>query len=231
MNFPPFSLQRSRNFIYGFILLFIAGLLLLLLLGKSGSFIALNPYHNEWLDNFFIYYTYTGDGLFALLISLILISAVKTRKVGIAILIAFLFSGLLAQLVKNLVDSPRPAMFFEPGKYLYLIKGVSLSNNASFPSGHTTSAFAVATVLALSIKNKKWQLLLLAAAALTGYSRIYLAQHFLVDVMAGALLGSLSGILAIRLVNSLKLTRKGIKKVNDFNNKLGPGRTVSIQAV
>ena len=63
------------------------------------------------------------------------------------------------------------------------------------------------------IKNKKWQLLILPAAALVGYSRIYLAQHFLLDVIAGALLGSFSGVLAFYLASSHINIRSLFKKM------------------
>jgi membrane-associated phospholipid phosphatase len=60
----------------------------------------------------------------------------------------------------------------------------------SFPSGHTASAFALATLLSFSIKNKPIASIgLLGAACLVGFSRTYLSQHFLVDVCAGSLIG------------------------------------------
>ena len=49
------------------------------------------------------------------------------------------------------------------------------------------------------MKDKTMQLFILIAAILVGYSRIYLAQHFLLDVLIGALIGSGSGILAVYL--------------------------------
>ena len=231
MSFPLFSIQRSRNYFYGFLILLTGGLLLLLWMGKSGSFIALNPFHPEWLDTFFTYYTYTGDGFFALILSLVLILFVKTRRQGIALLIAFLLSGLVVQVIKSLVDSPRPRLFFEPGQYHHFINGVSLSNNAGFPSGHTASAFALATVLALFLKSKKWQLPVLLFAALTGYSRIYLGQHFLGDVLVGALIGCLSGLPACYMVIRFQFTGKGLKRVNHLDNELSPPDTVAIQVI
>ena len=231
MRYDVFSLQKSRHYFYGLLPMLTGGLVVLLYMGKAGSFIALNPFHQRWLDDFFIYYTYTGDGLFALFLCLALILYTKTRREGIALLIAFLLSGLLTQVIKNLVDSPRPAMFFAPGKYLHFIAGVTLHNNAGFPSGHTASAFSLATVLAIFGKNKNWQLPLLLLAALTGYSRIYLGQHFLGDVLAGALIGSLSGIFAGYLTARIQLTNKGFKKKTHFDNELSPPDTVAIQAL
>jgi len=64
------------------------------------------------------------------------------------------------------------------------------------------------------MKNKNLQLLILMAAILGGFSRIYLAQHFLPDVLAGALLGSGSGILAFYLAQNRISIKRTIKKMH-----------------
>jgi membrane-associated phospholipid phosphatase len=129
------------------------------------------------------------------------------KKAGLHCSVLFLISGLAVQLIKNLVNAPGPKLYFEAGTYLNFIDGVTLSDHAAFPSGHTATAFAIATVLVLVMKNRRLQLLILLAAALVGYSRIYLAQHFLLDVTAGALLGTVSGVLSFYLVQN-KITIK-----------------------
>ena len=202
--------RSSRWYFWALALLFITGFLLLAIDGKGGSFILLNSYHTNWLNTFFINYTNVGDGIFALCISVILFFY-KRKKQALALLLSFLISGLLVQIIKNLVSSPRPRLFFTSGQYTQFIEGVTLSNNSSFPSGHTASAFAVATVLVLTMQNKTWQLPILFAATLVGYSRMYLAQHFLTDVVMGAFLGVISSIYAVYLVchsNIAKRTKR-----------------------
>src|SRR5258708_4075350 len=83
----------------------------------------------------------------------------QRKQQAFALLASFLISGLAVQVIKNFVSAPRPKIFFEAGQYLYFINGVSHGGLSSFPSGHTATAFAIATVIALIIKNKKWQLL------------------------------------------------------------------------
>jgi len=182
--------------------------------GKAAAFISLNAYHPFLLNVFFINYTFIGDGIFALCLIAAIFFYYKRKQQGFALLYSFLISGLLVQLIKNLVDSPRPRLFFEAGQYLHFINGVSLANNSSFPSGHTATAFAIATVMALMLKDKSWQLLLLIAAVLVGYSRIYLAQHFLLDVIIGALIGSTSGIAAVYLAQNIKGIKRSFKKMH-----------------
>lgn len=207
--------RNSRWYFWALALLFLTGFLLLAIDGKGGSFILLNSYHTNWLNTFFINYTNVGDGLFAIFISVTLFFY-KRKKQALALLLSFLISGLLVQIIKNLVTSPRPRLFFTSGQYTQFIEGVTLSNNSSFPSGHTASAFAVATVLVLTMQNKAWQLPILFAATLAGYSRMYLAQHFLTDVMMGAFLGFTSGIYSVYLVYHTNITKRS--KQNKNNN-------------
>lgn len=190
----------SRNVYFtGLLVLLALGTFILLLIGKADSFVTLNAYHPFWLNVFFINYTFMGDGIFAICLIAFFMFYLKKKQEGFALLYAFLLSGIAVQVIKNLVAAPRPRLFFEPGRYQYFIDHVSLANNSSFPSGHTATAFAIATVLAMMLNNRKWQLPLLAGAVFVGYSRIYLAQHFLIDVLIGSFIGSLSGMAAIYL--------------------------------
>jgi membrane-associated phospholipid phosphatase len=178
----------NRYFFMCFALLLGVGLVLLLREGKAASFFYLNPYHSTALDRFFTQFTFLGDGLFSVVVIVLLI-VLKRYSQALQVLTAFLASALCAQVLKNLFSMPRPKQFFGPGQYSYFIDGVTHIGYSSFPSGHATSIFALATMLALFDKNKKLNVLYLLAAAAVGYSRIYLGQHFLGDVLVGSLVG------------------------------------------
>lgn len=182
-------IKNKSVYFIGLIVLLMTGIILLILHGKFALFIQLNSYHPFWLNVFFVNFTFMGDGIFAICIVAVCFLYFKKQKEGLALLYAFLLSELTVQIIKNLVNSPRPKLFFEQGQYMFFGDGVSAPNNFSFPSGHTATAFAIATVLILFIKNKKWQVPVLLAAALLGFSRIYLAQHYLTDIIAGASIG------------------------------------------
>ena len=208
--------QSISLFLYAFFVVLTLLFCCTLLYGKTACFINANAYHSTWLNIFFIKFTFIGDGIFSLILIAILYFLFKQKKIALALLCSFLISGIAVQIIKNLVHAPRPKLFFETRQYLYFIDGVTYANHASFPSGHTTTAFAMAIVLAYFIKNKFWHLPILFMAILVGYSRIYLAQHFLEDVIAGALLGSMCGILSIHIILNTKLVNLFTKEKNKF---------------
>ncbi len=208
------SIKNCNYFFVGLIVTVLISCIFLIVAGKTATFLSLNTYHSFWLNVFFINYTFIGDGIFALCLIAVLFFYFKKKNFSLSLLYAFLLSGLVVQLIKNLVHSPRPKLFFEAGQYLFFVDDVTRTGNASFPSGHTATAFAIATVVILLIKNKKWQLPILLAAILVGYSRIYLAQHFLIDVIIGACIGCLSGIVAVYLVQNSKQLKKGFKRMH-----------------
>ncbi len=195
----PAHIRSCKLYFYGLTMLLFCCTLLLLVSGKSGSFLALNSHHPFALNVFFINYTFIGDGIFAVCLIAIMFFFFKKKQEAYTLLLSFLISGIAVQVIKNLIDAPRPQLFFERGQYLHFIDGVTLANHHSFPSGHTTTAFAIATVFVLLSKKSNWQLAILLAAAMVGYSRIYLAQHFLLDVIIGAAIGTGCGILAVYL--------------------------------
>lgn len=192
-------LSNHRTYFTGFGSAFLLAGVFLMLNGKAGSFISLNHYHPFLLNVFFINYTFMGDGIFAICLIAAYAFYFRQKKKSLALLFAFLGSGLMVQVIKNLVSAPRPRLFFEPGRYLHFVDGVSLSGYSSFPSGHTATAFAVATVLVLFMKNTNRQIGILGMALLVGYSRIYLAQHFIIDIMIGALIGVIGGVAGFML--------------------------------
>jgi membrane-associated phospholipid phosphatase len=124
-------------------------------------------------------------------IALLLLLFIKIRW-GILSIIGFAVSGLLSQFFKHVVFGPvpRPHKYFEGKVPLEIFDGQSIAHVYSFPSGHSTSAFALFTLLSLlAWKRPPAVVLFFCAALLAGISRIYLAQHFTEDVLAGGLTG------------------------------------------
>ena len=127
-----------------------------------------------------------------ILIGLGLAADVWRRRVPVAFMAAgaaTLVASLVVGQLKDVFDRARPPQN-DPG----LGSLVSLPDNPSFPSGHSATAFAAATAIAvLCPKLRPWALGLAAAVAL---SRVYLRVHFPLDVLAGGLIGAAFGALA-----------------------------------
>jgi membrane-associated phospholipid phosphatase len=117
---------------------------------------------------------------------------------------AYITGGLVESVLKTITGRQRPyatdqtLVEAEPTFHGPFYKGVQDANgkklNSSFPSGHTTVAFAAATVFALEYKNKPFiPILAYSAATLIGLSRITENKHWATDVLVGAALGFVTG--------------------------------------
>lgn len=190
----------SRNPVYfiGYLFCFILLSLYCFFTSKTDGFLRINHFHNEMLDYFFTMFTNVGNGLFVVALMLFLLIR---KKIGWALQVGmgFLLSGLLVQIMKHCLPSPRPKLFFASGTIHYIL-GVTGTGHSSFPSGHTASIFMLTTLLAFYFPGRKPGLFFLAVAVLTGYSRVYLSQHFPIDVLIGSLTGVLASLLVYKMV-------------------------------
>lgn len=166
---------------------------------------------NPILDAFFLFLTIMGNGgTIWILFALVLILGAgklpglrqrrywRWRTVGLAMLVSLALAGVLDAGLKDAVRRIRPA---------YAVQGAHVVGNPptsfSFPSGHTLTSFAAATLLFVALRwfdrqgqpladsAEGWSALFLAAAI--GFSRIYLGSHYPLDVLGGMLLGILVG--------------------------------------
>lgn len=177
--------------------------------GKFELFI--NKAHNPLYDVFFAGITQIGDGAILVLPIFLLLFV----KFSYAIFVGWstIVHMVLVNLGKRVLfrGMPRPIEFLS-GHDVYTIPGVPISHWHSFPSGHTTTIFMLTSALSMLSYKKKWlQQALLGVAVLVGFSRIYLMQHFLSDVLAGSLLGVISSYLG-RWITLKYFSRKKYRK-------------------
>jgi membrane-associated phospholipid phosphatase len=171
-----------------------AGTVLVLAIPKPGLHLIMNSNHSPVQDVFFKTVTWLGDGWFALVFSLIFLM-VRFRYF-LMLIFSFSLSGLMAQLFKHLVfpGAARPADWLDRMPGLQMVSGVGLFHSFSFPSGHATTAFAVLLLAGFILRSRPVFFLAMMLSWCVAFSRVYLSQHFLVDVLAGSLLGALSGL-------------------------------------
>ncbi len=194
-------------FLAVYVLIFPVLFAMVLLYSRDDLHLFTNAYHSGFLDVLMRYWTWLGDGL--LQVVLVFLLLMVSFRYFFTALAAFGLGGISVQLLKRIIfsDIPCPLTYFETlGREdeLYLVPGVEVYHWMSFPSGHTATAFAVFFSLALLTKSKIAQAGLFVLALGVGYSRIYLSQHFLMDIVAGSFLGLLAGWLSWRWIGGYR---------------------------
>ncbi len=139
-----------------------------------------------WLNWFFIGLSWIGTlGAVWLAIAVVLALLWRRPAIFVTVLVADVAADLLAEAGKLVVHRHRP---FET-------QLGPASSAHSFPSGHTATSFACATVLSTFAPRLRVPFFVLAT--LIGLSRIYNGMHYPTDVLAGALLGVLTALLLL----------------------------------
>ena len=175
--------------------------LLLAIIPKGELHLLLCQPHMPFLDTIVPIFSDLVDWLPYLIVFLLLF-----YRAGWATFLAsnLLLSTLIVQPIKHLVNAPRPLTWFAenmPDISLPLVEGVKMNLWLSFPSGHTTTFFVLFFSISIilcteNIRGKNiLSLLCFLLATFGAYTRIYLSQHFALDVLAGILIASFSTIL------------------------------------
>lgn len=181
----------------------------LILNSREESHLILNQFFFSEIHAFFVYSTYLGDGL-SIVASVILLLFYRF-KAALIVALSGMTSGGTTQLLKNYAfgDVLRPSFHFEhySENSIQLVPDLYMHIHNSFPSGHATAAFSLFTSLMLISNQPKkgWFFFLLAATV--AYSRVYLSQHFLVDILAGSFIGISFTLVVFYLVEKVQVKR------------------------
>lgn len=184
--------------------LLIITFMLSLVFSREEIHIWINRHHYSFLDILMRAWTLLGDGLWVLI--LVIPFLFCRMRYFLIVFTGYAISGISAQIFKRIFfdGMPRPVKYFSLHGIdydLYLVPGVQIHSWHSFPSGHTATAFGVFLGISLILKKKWLQIVCFLLAVGVGYSRMYLSEHFLIDVAGGALLGIVSGYLSYWWLN------------------------------
>ena len=159
------------------------------------------------LDTIMQLITETGDSFYMFIFGAIALIIRRTRRIGITLMILIVISTLLTGYIKCGVDRDRPDFDYEGVPFPFEISQDTFALfceggfTASFPSGHAARSIVFGIVLAyvLSERFPRGCYLLFLYPVLVCLSRIYVLQHYPMDVIGGIILGiMLTGVLAYR---------------------------------
>ena len=174
-------------------------------IGVSTAVHELYNFAGGFFTPFFEFISFLGkDGIILILIALTLTYFRKTRRFGTAMAIGLAIGAILTNLVlKVAIARPRPfadesSIFYQ----LWLTVGQNMESDKSFPSGHTTAAFAAMTAVYL-VGDKRISWTAYIFAFLMGIARIYLVVHYPSDVVAGLVTGVVAGIVGTLIATKL----------------------------
>lgn len=164
----------------------------------------LQTIHTPLLDKILAFITSLGNaGIIWIVLAVVLLILPKTRKTGIIVAAALLMDLILCNLIlKNLVARVRP---YDVNTAIAIL--IKKPLDFSFPSGHTAASFAAMTALFLAKMKKAW-IAALILAVLIAFSRLYFYVHYPTDVLGGAVVGILSGIIGYAIVEKIDKRQK-----------------------
>jgi membrane-associated phospholipid phosphatase len=160
----------------------------------------LNASAQKLPDLFWVFFNMLGNGwgVFALLSPLLVLAP----RALLATLCAGALAGVLSRTLKLSLQFPRPASVLDPTSFHII--GNPLTS-LSMPSGHTLTAFALATALYFSVSPAKrsYAIWLFVLAGLAGFARVAVGAHWPADIFAGMSIGLCSGMLGASLAQRI----------------------------
>lgn len=212
---PLFMIRKNasiRIFIAATFIWWVIGFILLFCFSKKDLFLFVNAHHSTFGDWIMPYITQMGEAIALIVILIFLMIMDQKYRTRFIIITSILVLGLppiISQIMKFAVEAPRPLLFFKDAPWIHIVEGYKNNYRYSWPSGHTTSAFSFFFLFSYFLNPRyKWlALLFVALALLVGYSRMYLAQHFFEDVLAGSIIGTTVPFLIVYFVEKIQAKR------------------------
>lgn len=159
-------------------------------------------------DNVFNFFSHLAEGWIWIPYFILLFGWFK--KDAIFMLLNFLISTLLTQIPKNFIwaNVSRPMASGIPHDQIHTVKGVEMHLWNSFPSGHSATAYTLFLVTVYFFPKRSVLVVGALYAMACGYSRVYLGQHFPMDVAGGITVALLTILISIYIRKNEKHVSK-----------------------
>jgi membrane-associated phospholipid phosphatase len=181
---------------------------------KEDAQLLANGFYSPFFDYFFYVLTHAVE-FWSCLIIYILVAIFKSYRYAIIGILTYASSGLVTQLLKRNLFSEynRPTVNIDNLRLIPEFFEYEQNSSFSFPSGHATAAFTLFLFLTLIVKNKKWGILFGIMAALVAYSRIYLSQHYFIDILLGSFIGTVITLFTFYGLNKVEMGQWANKNI------------------
>ncbi|MGB0783527.1 MAG: phosphatase PAP2 family protein [Marinomonas sp.] len=143
--------------------------------------------------------TVFGDGVF--LLALVLLFSCRHIRFHWTVLFTTIVSAIVVNLLKDYFAMPRPPAVLDPEAFNLLGRAYK---SRSFPSGHSMTAFLLATICFCYVQNLYFKVSIMMLAVLVGLSRVLIGVHWPADVLIGGSLGVVLGVAGVMVTAKWK---------------------------
>jgi len=180
-----------------------------------------NSVSSDLIDNIMLFFSIIEEGGVIWILTLIAFAILSLTKkiekkgfyVAVSVAIAILSDFIFTMLLKKIVVRPRPFVTLEEIKII-----IDIPSGTSFPSAHSSTAFASAVALFFTVPRKKIyniiSFIAVTVASCVALSRVYLCVHYLSDVIVGVAVGIAVGLISSYFVNRFYNMRNRTDKIN-----------------
>ena len=169
---------------------------------NSELFLKINNFNNRGLDLFFLnflngIFVYNNLGTGWLVVPIFIHLLVSYRAYLVTFFVSFSLQIIMIKLLKSIFFQARPTLVFDMSEFHAMLPE---TRNFSFPSGDVAFAFSLAVVMWFAVCKNRWLLILyIVYPIIIMWQRIYIGVHFPIDVLAGAVVGTVCAIIAITI--------------------------------
>ena len=160
--------------------------------GYQFAFLEINSFSSNISPALLSNLTIFGDGVF--LLALVLLFSCRNVRFLWTVLFTTIVAAIVVNLLKDYFAIPRPPAVLDPESFNLLGRAYKAR---SFPSGHSMTAFLLASICFCYIQNWYFKVSILILAVLVGLSRVLIGVHWPMDVLIGGALGVVLGVAGV----------------------------------